>query len=411
MRVLEVIANLAAGGAEKLLVDLCPRFRAMDVQADVYVLNRSGGPFEAKLEEQGTTLLSPLSACPYYLPLHASALREVLLRGAYDVVHSHTTWAQLWTASAVVGLPDRPLLLTTEHNTSNRRRAIPACRTLDRWMYSQYEAVACISEAVAEELTKWLSPRTAQTVVVPNGIDFAEYAAPVAVSKPALYGTTAPVILCTASLTPRKDQATLIRAISLVDGVHVFFAGDGPKRDELRKLAEATNTTDRVHFLGVRTDVRELVGAADLYVQPSLIEGFGIATVEAMAGGLPVIASAVPGLREVVGDGACFFKPGDYLDLANLIESLLRNPVLRRQISGRGRERAKLFDVERTAVRYARLYHEIAGRYQTAAAASDGKHASASIDESSVASRDPRSTRFGKDNRTTAGRKSQMHRS
>jgi len=377
MRVLEVIANLAAGGAEKLLVDLCRRFRAMDVQADVYVLNRSGGPFEVKLEEEGTTLLSPRSAWPYYSPLHACGLREVLLRGAYDVVHSHTTWAQLWTASAVRGLPDPPILLTTEHNTSNRRRAIPFCRSLDRWMYSQYEAVACISEAVAEELTKWLSPRVAHTVVVPNGIDVAEYAQPAMVSKCALYGTNAPVILCTASLTPRKDQATLIRAVSLVDGVHVFFAGDGPKRDELRKLAEEIKIADRVHFLGVRTDVRELVGAADLYVQPSLIEGFGIATLEALAGGLPVIASSVPGLREVVGDGACFFKPGDYLDLANLINSLLKNPVLRCQISDRGRERAKLFDVERTAFQYARLYHEIAGRYQTAAARSNGKLASA----------------------------------
>jgi glycosyltransferase involved in cell wall biosynthesis len=359
MRVLQTIASLGTGGAERLLVELCLRFRGLGVQPDVYVSKSVGGPLERRIEEAGIRLFRSRGNS-YYSPLQIRELRQIITAGSYDVVHAHLTPAQLWTSLAARGLGRRPALITTEHSTSNRRR-LRLFRPFDRVMYSRFCRIACISSGVYDALLEWFGQSLPPMEVIPNGIDLGSYMAPRRASKKAVYGTSAPVILCTASLTPGKDQATLIRAVSIVADVHVFLAGDGPMREKLRQLSWASGTHDRVHFLGVRRDVQDLIGAADLYVQPSSVEGFGLAVVEAMAGGLPVIASAVPGLREVVGDAGLFFSTGDHLGLAHRVEELLREPVLRSDLAERGRKRAESFDVNRTASAYALLYKAVTG--------------------------------------------------
>jgi glycosyltransferase involved in cell wall biosynthesis len=356
MRVLEIINNLATGGAEVLLLELCSRFKKLGIEADVFVLKSVDGPLERELGRAGIRLLrSPVNRI--YSLRQVAALRNALTGGSYDVIHAHLFPAQLWACMAARGVSKRPALITTEHNTSNRRRNT-IWKPVDQWMYTQFQQIACISDGVNDALLESFGQSACRSLVVPNGIDLEKYTGSCKSTKMAMYGTEAPVVLCTGSLSPRKDQATIIRAIGLVPGVHLVLAGDGPLRESLTDLSLVTGVSDRVHFLGVRHDVRELIGTADVYVQASRVEGFGLAVVEAMAGGLPVIASNVPGLREVVGDAARLFEAGDHLGLASRIAELLGDPQLRRRLSEAGRTQARMFDVENTALAYAHLYED-----------------------------------------------------
>jgi glycosyltransferase involved in cell wall biosynthesis len=127
----------------------------------------------------------------------------------------------------------------------------------------------------------------------------------------------------------------------------------------LEALAASLGIRERVHFLGRRADVPQLLKLADVYVHSSHWEGFGIAAVEAMAAGVPVIASDVPGLGQVVGSAGLLFPAGDAECLAKHIRSLLDSEPLRRRLSQAGKERARSFSIEGSVEAYISLYESV----------------------------------------------------
>ena len=153
MRVLQVIDSLATGGAERLLVDLCPMWRAHGIDVDIYVLRACGSVFEAELRQSGVTIFEG-GRGSVYSPLHVAKLAFHLHRRHYDVVHVHLYPAQLWMAMVSRCFPDCRVI-TTEHNTSNRRRSLALGR-IDSWMYSQFDLVTCISKGVLDALIHWI---------------------------------------------------------------------------------------------------------------------------------------------------------------------------------------------------------------------------------------------------------------
>ena len=150
-----------------------------------------------------------------------------------------------------------------------------------------------------------------------------------------------------ARLDPIKDQATLIRAFAAVASEHpqaeLWLVGDGMRAGELCALAVAAGVADRVVFWGQRSDVPELLGQMDVFAfSTTRDEGFGIALIEAMAAGLPVVASDVPACREVLGDGAAgvLVPAGNPARLARAISTLLRSEGARAVLGGRALRRA-----------------------------------------------------------------------
>ncbi len=111
-------------------------------------------------------------------------------------------------------------------------------------------------------------------------------------------------------------------APSAQSNVELLLVGDGVKRPDLERLAAELKIVERVRFLGNRSDVPDILAAADIYIQPSRWDGFGIAALEAMAAGLPVVVSNVPGLRDVVGDAGLLFEAGS---VSELTRSALRD--------------------------------------------------------------------------------------
>ena len=145
----------------------------------------------------------------------------------------------------------------------------------------------------------------------------------------------------------------------------LILIGDGPDVPKARKEAARLGVVERVRFMGKQDQVVELLAAADVFVLPSLQESFGLAALEAMAAGIPVVASRVGDLLEVVGDDEGGpLHPCDDLDgMAGSLRPLCTDPVLRRTRGLRARERAfRLFSSERIVPQYEGYYQEVLAR-------------------------------------------------
>lgn len=153
--------------------------------------------------------------------------------------------------------------------------------------------------------------------------------------------TKRPVIGMIARLNQIKDQSTLIRAMaSLIKrgtDAELWLVGDGETRGALKSLARQLGIAEQVKLLGERADVAELLGQMDLFAfSTTADEGFGIALIEAMAAGVPVVASDVPACREVIGDAGRLVPPGEPELMANEIHGLLNRPEQAKELSRLG---------------------------------------------------------------------------
>lgn len=360
MKILQVIDSLALGGAEVLVASFYAGLRERGIFCEYYLLRSEQTPLEQKLADSGALIHAPLRAS-VYSPRHLLAFRDHLREFKYDVVHVHLFPAQLWVACGAWAALSAVPLVTTEHNTENRRRT---CwfRGIDRWMYGRYRRIASISPGTTTQLVAWLPELKSKIADCPNGIDLETFASASGPGKQALFSVSegTPVILCVGRLELVKDHETLLHAISLIPGAVLALAGDGPLRRPLHALADQLGIASRVQFLGRRTDVPQLLKAADLYVQPSRWEGLSIAVLEAMAAGKPIVVSDAPSLAEQVQDAALLFPVGDAPQLALRISALLANPELRQQLACMAQQRAQMFGLKKTLDCYEQLYRDVA---------------------------------------------------
>jgi glycosyltransferase involved in cell wall biosynthesis len=359
MKILHVIDSLNIGGAEVLVSGLSAASQALDDDVEIYAL-QAGGPLEAVAAEAGIPVHSAANGS-VYSPVHILRLARFLRSRRFDVIHSHLYPAQLWAPLAALISRCATPIVTTEHSASNHRRSFFFFKWPDRWMYRRYTGIAAISDATRDALIAYAGKTLPEVRVIRNGIDTTRF-------EPRLregHSPNAPlIILSVGRLAPLKDQQTIIRAVAMVDGVKLVLVGDGPQRREHEELAARLNAQSRVEFLGIRTDVPQLIANADIYVQASLHEGFCIAAAEAMCGGLPCIAARNSGLEEVMGDAGLFFEPGDAEGLAAAIRRLAEDPALRDELSRRGIAQTAKFTLAACHANYDTFYRDMMNRAQ-----------------------------------------------
>jgi glycosyltransferase involved in cell wall biosynthesis len=363
MRVLHVINSLILAGAEALTKELALECKRRGVDVSVAVLKKLDNAFEHELLGAGVPVIY-LSSTGIYSPLHIVLLAQKI--SEYDVVQATLFPATLWTAMAVGGKKRIPRLVTSEQNTTNRRRNA-FMRPLDRWLYARYQAIPCASRAIEESLLAWLPKTSARTRVIHNAIDLKRFEHGNAIARSELgIPESVPLIAFTARFEPQKDHVTLLQSVARLTGVHLLLAGDGPLRPKMEVVATSLGIRERVHFLGRRADVASLLRMADVYVQSSHFEGFGIAAVEAMASGLPVVASAVPGLSDVVGDAGLLVPPGNVDALTAALRRVLESKSLRSELRRKSLERAQQFSIQQCADAYLSLYSSLLGATKAA---------------------------------------------
>lgn len=362
MRILYIINDLRLAGAERFVADIAPYQKASGLDVSVATLAPYGSAFEEEIKRAGIPLLMPTRTYPFRSPAHIPRLRT-LFQG-YDLVHVQLFPAQLWAVLAAMTIGNSaPVLLTTEHNTHNTRRNIPALRAMDRWMYSRYAHIAAISDGTRDALVEYL-PETADAIsVIHNGIDPQRFTEPgSAEERSRLFPqvpASSPLLLCIGRLEPQKDFPNLFRAMRKLPDVHLAIVGVGSLQAELQTLSRTLTLSERVHFLGQRNDIPALLRNADLYVQASAWEGFGIAAVEAMASGLPLVITDVSGLREVVAEAGVRVPPSDPEALSRAVSDLLADEEKRFELAHQARERAQLFTVSTCADAYTKLYEKL----------------------------------------------------
>lgn len=367
MRILHIITSLRTGGAERLVVDLLPRIRRRGHQVELLLFDGTGTPLLETLRQQGIVVRAlGRGYQQMWNPLHAIRLKRFLNREKYDIVHTHNTPCQL--LSALAAGKNAPALVTTEHNTFNRRRKWRFYGTVDRLMYGKYDHVACVSEKTRRNLEARLRPGRAipELSVVPNGIDLDRFGYPGHEASLRCRGDhDKKIIIMIAAFRPQKDQQTLIRAMRhLPEEYGLWLVGEGPMRASCERLAEELDLGGRVRFLGVRSDVPELLAASDVVVLSSHYEGMALSSIEGMASGKPFIASDVEGLQETVDGAGLLFPCGDDRRLAAMIGQVCGDPVLYGRMGERGRARARHYDIETTAESYVDIYELICKKYQ-----------------------------------------------
>lgn len=366
INILQVITSLLTGGAEHVVLDLVVGLRNKGYRVDLVLFNGQHTQFmdeltrlckanDAKgLPELEIYRLSERAS--YYNLLYIPRLRKIMKN--YDIIHTHNSSPQLFAAVANIGLNKK--LLTTEHTTNNRKREIKYFSFIDRVMYNHYNEVVCISEKAKQKLCNYIGHTTADITVINNGVDVNSFyeAEP---DNDLLYsknGKTA--IVMVAGFRESKDQDTLIRAISHLDDKYVLWlVGDGVRKQKLKALVAELNIEEKVKFIGIRSDVKNILKAADIIVMSSHWEGLSLSNVEGMASGKPFIASNVDGLREVTEGAGILFQHGNDKELADIIKHLSTDEVFYRQTAEKCRQRAKKFDVRIMISKYEQLYNSL----------------------------------------------------
>ena len=353
MKILHVITSLRTGGAEKLMVDLLPRLKQKGLDVELLLFDGTDTPFRRDAEAAGIKVHDLGIGGSVYSPVKLLKLIPYLRK--YDVVHTHNTAPQLF--AAIGSVLCSVVLCTTEHTTSNRRRGWTWYASVDRWMYSRYRKVICISAKAEENLRGYIGKSHAEIITINNGVDVEKYAS--APSSPVLerIAPGSRKIIMVAGFRWEKDQDTIIKALThMPENFHLFLVGDGVRRKECEALAAHTGVAERVHFLGIRSDVPALLHAADYVVMSSHFEGLSLSSVEGMSVGKPFLASDVDGLREVVKGAGVLFPHGDADSLTNEILKLEKSPELYRSVAGSCRIHAAEFDIHKMASKYFEQY-------------------------------------------------------
>ena len=357
MKILQVITSLQTGGAEKLIVDVVPKYKHLGLDVDVLLFDGKNTPFKRQLEKAGVKVFSLGYGGSVYNPLYILKLLPYLRK--YDIVHTHNTAPQLFAALGSVLCS--VVLCTTEHNTSNRRRDWKWYRPIDKWMYSRYKKVICISDSTEENLRKSIDCNSDKICTIYNGIDFKSYdkASPIAKDSITPY-VNRKVIAMVAGFRYQKDQETLIRAMLYVpENIELWLIGDGERRTIIEQCVKEKGLENRVRLLGIRNDIPSILKTVDIVVQSSHWEGFGLAAVEGMAAGKPVVASNVSGLSQVVSNAGVLFPLGNDKALADILKKLLTDQKYYNIVKERCVKRAYKFDISKMVYKYCQVYQSL----------------------------------------------------
>ena len=353
------------GGAETLVVNLIPRLQAMGHIVDLCVFNGIETPLMQRLRRESPQTKIYALGHGVYNPFYVLKLAR-LMQG-YDIVHTHNSSPQLFVAIAKVLCSVK--LVSTEHTTSNRKREWKWYAPIESWMYGQYAHVICISKIAEQKLREYMGgdwidktkERYKQISTINNGVDVLGISRAEPCVELVLLKETRMAILMVAGFRDAKDQDTIVRALNLLDKekFEVWFAGVGVRQDAVKQLAESLGVLNNVRFLGLRTDIPNVLKAADIIVMSSHWEGLSLSNVEGMSAHKPFIASDVNGLREVTKGYGILFPHEDAVALAREIQHLADDKVYYEEIANNCYQRALEFDIANMVKGYNEVYQNV----------------------------------------------------
>ncbi|HUC40231.1 MAG TPA: glycosyltransferase, partial [Gemmatimonadales bacterium] len=329
----KVIAHLietdGPGGAERMLASLANEQQTSGHPGIAFVPARIEGWLESELRGFGV----PIEYVPLQKPFSrafAHELAAAFRRHRVALAHSHEFTMAFYGAwaSRLAGVPHVITMHGSRYYAQRWRR-----RLAMRWAVGLSAAVTAVSHNLAESMRKDLWLRRGRVSVVPNGIR-RRHAAANGIRRELGVGPEDRLVLSVGNLYPVKGHADLVTAVSYLapryPALHLAIAGRGELADTLNREANARRIADRVHLLGLRNDVAELLASADAFVLPSRSEGLPLALLEAMFAGLPIVATRVGEVPAALANGSAglLVEPARPDELATAIERILTDAEL-----------------------------------------------------------------------------------
>lgn len=372
----------AIGGAERQTEQLARAIAGQGHHVTVVTQRLPGTAPEEELD--GVRVVRAIRTCnrgPLFGLSYVLSLAYYLLRyqGSFDLIQATYLYLDAFTALATRPLHRKPVILRPAGGGPGgdltllpTLRFWPLWPRLDRPIHAlllrtlrRADAVVALSSQLADELRAAGFPPT-RIVRISNGVDHRRFVPTDEATRrarQAALGAAGPVLTFVGRLHAQKDVATLLHAAARLraerPGIHVLLVGEGPEKESLRVLALGHGLKDQVTFAGAVADVIPYLDATDVFVHPSRAEGMPGALLEAMACGLPCVATRIGGTADVITDGedGLLVPPGDVRSLEAAIARLLEDPALARRLGARARATVEArFTMAGVAQQYAALY-------------------------------------------------------
>ena len=365
LRIIQLITEMAPAGAERVVHDLAIGLSARGHHVHVVTLLDAPGTaaLTDDLPPHGVDVTHLAMRSKLDLP-RLSALAGLLRRVRPHLLHTHLWHADVAAKAILPAVWRRhPALVSTVHIAD--RRPVHWRFAIDRLTQPCIDKVAFVSRSVMHFYRRRVGLAARKCVVVPNGIDLTAYQTlPDRLQARARWipASAKPVVGTIARLDPQKGLPVLLHAFRRLTQrwpqAALLIAGTGPERAPLQRLAAKLDIADQIHMLGFQHDVCPVLAALDVFVLPSRWEGFGLATLEAMAAGLPVVVTDVPGSRDLVQheQTGLVVPPNDSDALAQAIARCLSHADLAAQLGRHARMAASAFSVQTMVARYEQLY-------------------------------------------------------
>ena len=364
IRVHHVLLSLQPGGLENGVVNVVNRLDPRRFASSVCCL-KEAGEFASRIENPLVEIheMGWVQGNDCLLPFR---LARLFRRTRARIVHTRNAESFFYgfLGAKLAGVP---AIVHSEHGRTfdDRRLRFTAQRMMTRFT----TAVFTVSEQLKSDLIRHTGIPQAAIEVLHNGVDLDRFGSADAQGRNAErkrwgVGPDDVVIGSVGRLAPVKNHALLLRAVASAGlPAHVVLVGEGPEREALRALAETLGIADRVRLLGHSDDVRRQLAGFDVFALPSRNEGMSNTLLEAMAAGLPVVASDVGGNPEIVRDeseGLCF-PSCDESALAYRLRRLCADAELRARLGRAARDRvAAAFSIDAMVERYETLYERVA---------------------------------------------------
>jgi glycosyltransferase involved in cell wall biosynthesis len=359
------------GGNLATVLALCERLPARGV--NVTLAAPSGQSYVARFKDAGVPAVDAEIISKYDLPAYRR-YKDLVKREGFDVVHTHTRRADF--VAALGGRLAGAATVSTQHGQINldrytlrEKRDLPA-RFYSYCLRNFFDKHVAVSAEIADELRTRCRVPAAKVTHIPNGLEaapFVEAGGERLAFRHEIGARRWAVVATVVASLDSKGHGDLLAAVAEVaaDGVDLMLviAGEGHwGRPVISKAAAELGVAERVRLLGFRDDVPRVLAGSDVFVLPTPSEGLSIAIMEAMAAGLPVVATAVGGNAELVeaGKTGLLVPAGDAAALADALRLLARDPARRRAMGRAARSRVTLeFTADKMADRYAELYEEL----------------------------------------------------
>lgn len=376
MRVVHIIKVVRVAGAEQHLLTLLEGLRATHIDAQILLLVEPSNPMESYVQaagERGIPVERIVIRRHLDVSLHYRLWRKLKAMQP-DIVHTHLLHADLFgiPAARAAGVP---VVVTSRHNDNNFRRRTPI-KQMNRSLWEMADAGIAISQALHRFCIEVEGAPPHKMHTIYYGLDPNRWVVDVNRARTGLrgelsMGKQALLVGMACRLIEQKGVNVGLKAFERVaqdfPTAHLVIAGDGPLRDALENQARWMVARERVHFLGWRADVPFVLAALDILLVPSLWEGFGLVLLEAMAQSIPIIASDVSALPEIVahGETGLLVPPRDTDALAEALALLLGDKALRRHLGMMGQDRLEeRFDTARMVGETLALYERLLRAYR-----------------------------------------------